>query len=650
MGVPVMAPGAPGGKALMTTAVAALGQETLEPTAFLAPSADLASTVRSAAKDLFDFTAAYLTSAKDGLLNGKVALPELHSEGFDAEQIWLQLEMQSQPVLAKLKKRIRKVVRRAEGEGTEALLSVPDEKLGDEVAEGNGLDEEEELGTGSESGGEGGPRFDSDDFDEEDFEDDEEGEGLDDRRESGGKAGVSGKKGQQPVEDEFLSLGDMEKFLQDAEERGQRDDGQEDEEEDAEGDEGSEEEGIKYEEFYGKRDGGRRKESKRRDKREEDDWGGEAFSDDEELDDGMDDEGPGLEEDEEGDEELEVGGAEGLSAHERRLARTRERIAQLEKANVEEKSWTMVGEATAGKRPLNSALEVDLDFEHAQRPAPVITEEVTASLEDIIKKRIIEGQFDDVVRKAAPATGAPRRREELDDSKSQKGLAEIYEEEYVKATAGPDAIAAATGDDVVKREAAMLFKSLCLKLDALSHFTFAPKPVIEDASVRADVPALAMEEVAPLAVSDANLLAPEEVFAGGDGRAGVRGKAAGAVKAEGELTQEERRSKRAKCKRKRKAEMSEVEKAKRTKLAAKAGGASNSEIAAAFAAKTATKPGKTKAKNKDDGQAKPAFTKSAQVFARIQEAQEEAAANKGQKRGKALDADDQKGKKQSFKL
>jgi U3 small nucleolar ribonucleoprotein component len=45
---------------------------------------------------------------------------------------------------------------------------------------------------------------------------------------------------------------------------------------------------------------------------------------------------------------------------------------------------------SASRRSKNSALEVELDFEHGARPAPVITEEVTQSLEDIIRSRIIE--------------------------------------------------------------------------------------------------------------------------------------------------------------------------------------------------------------------------------------------------------------------
>ncbi|KAG6510368.1 hypothetical protein ZIOFF_028378 [Zingiber officinale] len=63
-------------------------------------------------------------------------------------------------------------------------------------------------------------------------------------------------------------------------------------------------------------------------------------------------------------------------------------------------------------------------------------------------------------------------------------------------------------------KATMLFKKISLKLDALSHFHFAPKPVIEDMSIQVNVPALAMEEVAPLVASDAAMLAPEEIFHG----------------------------------------------------------------------------------------------------------------------------------------
>ncbi|KAG6532221.1 hypothetical protein ZIOFF_006060 [Zingiber officinale] len=71
-----------------------------------------------------------------------------------------------------------------------------------------------------------------------------------------------------------------------------------------------------------------------------------------------------------------------------------------------------------------------------------------------------------------------------------------------------------SASDKLKIEATMLFKKISLKLDALSHFHFAPKPVIEDMSIQVNVPAVAMEEVAPLVVSDAVMLAPEEIFHG----------------------------------------------------------------------------------------------------------------------------------------
>jgi U3 small nucleolar RNA-associated protein MPP10 len=73
-----------------------------------------------------------------------------------------------------------------------------------------------------------------------------------------------------------------------------------------------------------------------------------------------------------------------------------ERIAELEGVAMGDKPWHLVGEVQGGARPLNSALEIDMDYDTTNKPPPAPTEEATHSLEDIIKKRIADQRCDEI--------------------------------------------------------------------------------------------------------------------------------------------------------------------------------------------------------------------------------------------------------------
>lgn len=214
------------------------------------------------------------------------------------------------------------------------------------------------------------------------------------------------------------------------------------------------------------------------------------------------------------EDDKEDGDKAGKSGHERRLERVKQQIEEFEMQNVGPKDWTLGGETSGKTRPLNSLLEEDLEFDHAAKPVPVITQETTETLEDMIKKRIVDNVFDDVVRKADPADRPflPSKLVELDDSKSKKSLAELYEADFVKQTTG-----ATTNEKDEKlanehTEIDDMFLNLCAKLDALSNFHYTPKAPKPEITVVSNAAAISMEEVIPVNVSDATLLAPEEVF------------------------------------------------------------------------------------------------------------------------------------------
>ena len=105
-------------------------------TAFLSKSDERAAAARGAAKALFAQLSSSL--AADGL---DLPLPELHTDGLDAEQVWMQIEMQLEPLLGKAKgalRRLRPAISAGDELTAERLLRLPANAQG----EASGSDEE----------------------------------------------------------------------------------------------------------------------------------------------------------------------------------------------------------------------------------------------------------------------------------------------------------------------------------------------------------------------------------------------------------------------------------------------------------------------------------------------------------------------------
>jgi len=368
----------------------------------------------------------------------------------------------------------------------------------------------------------------------------------------------------------------------------------------------------------------------------------EYMEEDEELDAGGDEEMDALDKqldaqldaeiaraEEEGDyedDEEDVGKSaqpKAKSAFQRQQEALARQMDKLESAALGEKSWLLKGEADAKERPLNSALETDLEFEHVMAPAPVISAEITQKLEDIIKQRIIEGRFDDVERVEPVQERERKEAPQLDDTKSTKGLGEIYAAEYMKQKVG---VALGEKEDPIVAEVKKLWALLSYRLDALSRTGFVEEPKDIEARIDRELALKAQGNLVPATFDEANHQAPEEIFAGGDGKGGQRGSAAGNIKADDELTKEERKAGRAKRKRKSKAVREEKERVKsqrdrqreaQLKAQEDAGFTRKAPKVAMLAAAPA------------GGKSKSDFSKSSKVFGMLQEAKEADAARGG---------------------
>lgn len=212
------------------------------------------------------------------------------------------------------------------------------------------------------------------------------------------------------------------------------------------------------------------------------------------------------------------------SAHERRQAKLAEEIRKLEAASVAKREWTLSGEASAVSRPTNSLLEQDLDFEYVGKPVPVITPEVSESIDELIKRRILSQEFDEVLKRRPETDALPtntrRGLVDVKDSKSDKSLAQLYEEEHVKNT-DPENYASQSDEKLLREEKEVknMWKEVSAKLDALSSWHYRPKPTAATLSVVTDVATIAMEDAQPATAQgvagESSRMAPQEVYKAG---------------------------------------------------------------------------------------------------------------------------------------
>ncbi|KAK3834285.1 MAG: U3 small nucleolar ribonucleoprotein complex, subunit Mpp10 [Linnemannia elongata] len=568
-----------------------------KPEVFLTRSEATAEQAKSVTKYLYDLG----KSTETGLLKGHGSmLEELFVDGFDNDQIWEEIHMQNTPFLTYLKAEIKNLKfskkagaqpkadlededQEAEGEEDEADMSLDlDEDMGLEMDDTEGFSGEDDLEEGSRSEGSGEDQEDLEEGEEDDDEEEEE-EDLDDL-----DLPVKKKSRTSEVDDDFFNLDEF-NAMTEKQEQDELDEKEPDEDEeeidyfadpdmiesgDDDFDENMEENenevdahDVAYKDFFAPVAIGKtnRPKPKRRPEQEDSFFG--KKSNEEGQDEDMEMMDAEEEEEEENDDAAELNElgdrvsnlfgleeeaeSENLSKHEQMQRKMKAQIEALEQENVAPKDWTKKGEAKSSDRPLNSLLEEDLEFETVAKPIPVITAESTQTLEDMIKERILAGNWNDVVRKAAPNNKAfnPSSRVEISDEKSKKSLAELYEDDYVRQTS-------TTGPVMSEREAALekkheeitgLWQDLCQKLDSLSNWHYTPKPAKAELTVVTNAPAISMEEAIPVGVADAAMLAPEEIYSAGKAP----------VKGDTELEQAERKRKRSAAKRAKKAENKE---------------------------------------------------------------------------------------------
>lgn len=201
-------------------------------------------------------------------------------------------------------------------------------------------------------------------------------------------------------------------------------------------------------------------------------------------------------------------------------------ISLLENELISAKKWDMKGEVKGQERPENSLLSLSSIIERASKPLPIVSQEHTNTIEELIINRIKNDNYNDVIPKKKSITNNNNNDDDDDinniNEKSKIGLGDIYENEYVEKMGLNNKKNGKI--DANKEEIKELFNIISKQLDALSHFHYTPKPVVNDMNIISmnnnnnDMRSILIENINPTNESDANALGPEDIYKKKKGR------------------------------------------------------------------------------------------------------------------------------------
>lgn len=517
-------------------------------------------------------------------------LDEIYTDGLDAQQVFGQAKMVLEGVTEKLL--FNKIPELKERVGVKQ--EEEDEADEDEQEESEDEDQEEEVEEEEEEDAEEGSEEEEEELAEdspsETLNEDLESEVEEEEELSDGETNVASEEEYKPkkdafgLNDEFFDIDEFNKQILALEEG---DEQQNDDEEEIDyfgsiSDDDEEEEEMPYfEDFYNKPGKQFQSNTKTKNSVQPEDES-EDETDEREMEEGEYDEAVGsamndLFADEDDEDAKEETPKSNLSSFERQQQELQAEIAKLEAELVADKKWTMKGEIASKDRPQDSLLDDEesnaLEFERTSKPVPVITDEVTESIEDLIRRRIKTDEFNDIPKRIITDVSKFHNRQkfELSETKLNKSLAELYEDDHNKVDAQQEEIS----EEIKKQhdEIADLFTIVNHHLDSLCSAHYVPQPhqfKSIEIKVSDNAAAISMEDAQPTHVSSESTLAPQEIYKIGDDKVqadGVHGRSevqlkSGLSYSKDELTREDKQRLRRAAKRKKSKHFNQLKEAK----------------------------------------------------------------------------------------